>query len=69
MLELNKTFMYLGKEYRITRIDEKKNKINIDLIDKTIPSPEINDKIEIENKKYKVIYVHQTLKRISVVQI
>lgn len=69
MLEIGKTFMYLGNEYRIITIDDKKNKINIERIGDNIHVPEIGEKIDIENKSYKVIYINNSKNRISVVPV
>lgn len=69
MLELGKTFMYLGNEYKIITIDDKKNKINIERIGDNIHVPEINEKLDIENKTYKVIYFNGGKNRISIVPV
>jgi hypothetical protein len=69
MLELGKTFMYLGNEYKIITIDDKKNKINIERIGDNIHVPEINEKLDIENKTYKVIYFNAGKNRISIVPV
>lgn len=69
MIELEKTFMYNGKEYRIININEKKSRINIEPIGEEIIFPEINERIEIENILFKVIYVNSGRKRITIEQI
>jgi hypothetical protein len=69
MIELGKTFMYLGNEYRIITIDNKKNKINIERIGDNVYSPEIGEKLDIENKTYKVIYFNFNKNRISIVPV
>lgn len=66
MIELEKTFMYNGKEYRIININEKKSRINIEPIGEEIIFPEINERIEIENILFKVIYVNSGRKRITI---
>lgn len=63
MIEVGKTFMYRGTEYRITHLN--KDRINLDLIG-GYNFCEINDKIEIENIRYRIIYVHKSKNRITV---
>jgi hypothetical protein len=67
MVEIGKTFMYLGNEYKIITNDEKKNKINIERIGDNIHIPEIGEKLDIENKTFKVIYFNAGRNRISIV--
>ena len=67
MIELGTSFMYLGNEYKIITIDEKKNKINVERIGDNIHIPEIGEQIDIENKTYKVIYFNGGKNRISMV--
>jgi hypothetical protein len=69
MLEVGKTFMYLGNEYKIITIDEKRNRVNIERIGDNIHIPKINEYLDIENKIYKVIYFNEGKNRITIVPI
>lgn len=73
MIEVGKAFMYLGQEYRVVYIDEKKGRVNIEPVDpeinKTFKMPSIGQKIVVDNiYEFRVTYVHDGKKRISLEQ-
>lgn len=73
MIELGRIFMYLGQEYKIVFINEKKSRINIEPVitenTKNFRLPQINQKIVIDNTyEFKIVYVNEGKKRISLEQ-
>lgn len=66
---IGKTFMYLGIEYKIVFINEKKERFNVELIDPKSKFPFINDKIKFGNKTFIVTYIHEGIKQITLTNI
>jgi hypothetical protein len=64
--EVGKFFMLNGIEYKITYVDEKKKRLNVELnnFNDNI-SLHLNDAITIENKPFIVTYINEGKKRIS----
>jgi hypothetical protein len=64
--ELGKIFMSNGTEYKITYIDEKKKRLNIEPNDSNNPiSFQINEVVTINNENFIVTYVNEGKKRVS----
>ena len=65
-IEVNKTFMYSGIEYRIIYINDKKERINVELVEfKESNLPRLNQSIIIDNAKFTVTYINAGKNRIS----
>lgn len=65
MIEVGDTFMDLAQEYKIVFKNEEKNRISIIPIGDFIRIPYLQEKIIIDNEYYKVTYIHQSTKRIT----
>jgi len=62
---MNKTFMYLGIEYRIIYINEKKKRLNVEPVNEIKTFPRIGQRIEIERIPFTVTYIHEGKKSIT----
>jgi hypothetical protein len=65
MLEIGKTFMYNGIEYRVNFINNEAGRFGLEQIGEKV-NHEINQKIKIDDELYKVVYVHSSKNRISI---
>jgi len=65
MLELGKTFMYNGIEYRVNYINHEAGRFGLEQISEKV-NHEINQKIKIDDNFYKVVYIHSGKNRISI---
>jgi len=60
--------MYNGIEYKITFLNEKKNRIGIEQIGnlEDMVLHEVGQKIKFEDMMYKIVYIHSGKNRISI---
>ena len=65
MIEINKTFMYNGLEYRIIFINEKVGTFSVEQINQKLEIHEVGSIIKIDEKPYKVFYVNYGKGRIT----
>ena len=66
VIEIGKTFMYSGIEYRIIYINSKKETINVELVElKDNKFPEINKRIIIDKANFIVTYINKGKNRIT----
>jgi len=65
MIEVGTTFMARGQEYRIVHKNEEKNRISIEPIGKITDILQLNEKLEIDNLFYKVMYIKEKQKRVA----
>jgi len=66
MLEINRTFMYNGIEYKINYINEKKQRFGLEQIGEKRKVHETNQIIKIDDTTFKITYVHAGKNRISI---
>jgi len=64
IIEIGKTFMSNGIEYKTTYVDKKKKRINVEPIVGN-DLPHLNEAIIIENEPYIVTYINEGKKRVS----
>lgn len=63
---IGKKFMYLGLEYEIIYINEQNRRLNIKPVDEKQKYPSIGQRIEIEKIPFKVTYIHNGKKSITI---
>lgn len=65
MIEIGKTFMFNGIEYRVNFINEKNASFTVGQIDEKVAFHEVGQILKIDEKPYKIIYIHSSKNRIS----
>ena len=68
-MEIGKTVMIMGNEYKVSFITEKSRIILESQDPESVGDFEVGEKLTIENKWYRVHYFHNTKKRLTIVSL